>query len=708
MCPLAPVMSASLWSAALDVSAPDHWLERVRQRIGTRLEAQPARRQARPAVWLGIFFVSLYLLTMGGHLDSPDEELMFQVTRSLAERGSLDVGDTGLAERLVLGGTDGRSYVPYSPVASAMSVPFYKVGQAIGVLLPARYADVAERFGVGLRDPLISAAACVLVYTFALELGFGTLVAVLLSLAFGIATFAWPFSKYSFSEPVTEFWLLMAVFAAVCAVRRRRPIGWSALSALALGLAIGSKATAGLALPALLVYLAAAGGGRVRTRLERSVPFVLVLMLPALGLALLNAARFGNPLDTGYHLENVLDLSHPVGIAGLLVSPAKSLFLYAPVALLGLLGFARLAARLPWEAGVFVWLLASHVVFHGLLVIWSGDAAWGPRYLLPALPFGVLPAGAPLAWTIGRLRRACWGAFGMLVGLGVLVNLGGVVVDQRVAFDILLDKAGGNVDRLDDLRWNPRLSPVLIHWQEFAERVGAVSAAWSQPATLVSGTYGKEAIEPVDVGTVPQPDLFPRWTSGAAVFELKTRRQPAELMLEYLDNRPGDLGPAVVHIVVDGTPLPESQITRVQSDVPLPDKRRPWFVQARLDDAVSGRDAVTVEIRSQTWQPARDTHASTDVRDLGIQIWDVRFQVGGQDVPLGEALLSPMPVSDARPWSYELMTWFYTPPWHLVDVWLWYLYLSGLPRWLLLLGLIPAAGVVWSARRLWPVLRSAC
>jgi len=167
---------------------------------------------------------------------------------------------------------------------------------------------------------------------------------------------------------------------------------------------------------------------------------------------------------------------------------------------------------------------------------------------------------------------------------------------------------------------------------------------------------------------------------------LKNHGQPAELTLEYLDNRPSSLGPAVVQIVVNGSPLPEGDITRTQSDVPLPDKRRPWFVKARLDDAVIGQNAASVE------NPLADMARPPDVRDLGIQIWDLRFRSTGQEPGHGRSAVSPMPVTDALPWSYELETWFYMPPWHLADVWLWYLYLSGLPRSYMLIALAPAAG----------------
>src|SRR5690349_4961896 len=78
----------------VDVSALD---VRTRQPRSSEIDAGPPaaprfeRHLASPALLLGIFLACLYLLTMGGHLDSPDEELMFQVTRSLAERGSMDI-----------------------------------------------------------------------------------------------------------------------------------------------------------------------------------------------------------------------------------------------------------------------------------------------------------------------------------------------------------------------------------------------------------------------------------------------------------------------------------------------------------------------------------------------------------------------------------------------------------------------------------------
>jgi hypothetical protein len=215
----------------------------------------------------------------------------------------------------------------------------------------------------------------------------------------------------------------------------------------------------------------------------------------------------------------------------------------------------------------------------------------------------------------------------------------------------------------------------------------------------VSGTYPKEPVAAEDADEAARSDLFPRWTSGSALFDLRNPGNNVQLSLEYLDNRPESIGPATVDILVDGTPVPESDISRIHSSIPLPDKRLPWFITAQLDDALAGKASATVEIRSQPWQPSRDAPPSTDIRELGVQIWDLHFQSNDQDLSIKEAPFTQMPVTDAQPWSFNVETWFYAPP-HLVDMWFWYLGLSDLPRALLLLVLAPAIGLVWSSVRL--------
>jgi hypothetical protein len=82
---------------------------------------------------------------------------------------------------------------------------------------------------------------------------------------------------------------------------------------------------------------------------------------------------------------------------------------------------------------------------------------------------------------------------------------------------------------------------------------------------------------------------------------------------------------------------------------------------------------------------------------LGIQLEDARAWVTRQFLPLAESPAPRLRASDAEIWGFVTEEWFYVPTTHLADIRLWYLALSGPPRTLLLLGLIPAAGLAASA-----------
>ena len=129
----------------------------------------------------------------------------------------------------------------------------------------------------------------------------------------------------------------------------------------------------------------------------------------------LNAWRMGSPLEFGYGGET-LAFSTPLlrGLRGLLFEPGKGLLFYAPLAIAGLVLLYRAT---PLErvllGGATLLLLFTMARWW----CWNGALAWGPRLLLPVLPFMVAPAG--------RLKRAPLAA---LVSIGILFNAPGALV----------------------------------------------------------------------------------------------------------------------------------------------------------------------------------------------------------------------------------------------------------------------------------------
>jgi hypothetical protein len=155
-----------------------------------------------------------------------------------------------------------------------------------------------------------------------------------------------------------------------------------------------------------------------------AVPWPLLLSFAGILFlwALFEFARFGK-LFGGYAGET---FSYPffTGLLRLTVLPNKGLLWYAPIVLFAPVGFVALYrrdARLAHASALsFVALLFAASAWWA----WDGQAGWGPRLLLPALPPIVLLAGFACASSGRPVRLA--GALALFLGSGV--NLLGALV----------------------------------------------------------------------------------------------------------------------------------------------------------------------------------------------------------------------------------------------------------------------------------------
>jgi hypothetical protein len=70
----------------------------------------------------------------------------------------------------------------------------------------------------------------------------------------------------------------------------------------------------------------------------------------------------------------------------------KGLFVFNPLALLGLVGLALLWRRNRPLAVLFLLLIVTRILFFSKWSVWDGGWCWGPRFLLPILPLLMLAA----------------------------------------------------------------------------------------------------------------------------------------------------------------------------------------------------------------------------------------------------------------------------------------------------------------------------
>ena len=295
-----------------------------------------------------------------------------------------------------------------------------------------------ERLGYSLLNGFVTATTAVLLLALVVLLGYSVGAAVCVALGFGLGTLAWPYATYDFSEPTAALFLIAGT-TAIYAARRypRWALGLGFAAGTAFVLAVGAKYTSAIIIPLIVLQAVWLGLRQSAAPHERRVALALVLTLALLGLLGLLAmiAIAGRvPIVLGEWLGGLqrgwLSLPIWIGLRGLLFSPGKSLFLYAPVLILAVLGMPAFWRRHRTEGLLFLVAPWLFVLVFSMKSVWHGGG-WGPRYLVMIVPFLAITA-APVVQSLvsgdgshikRRLLRACCG---LLLALSCAVQVMGV------------------------------------------------------------------------------------------------------------------------------------------------------------------------------------------------------------------------------------------------------------------------------------------
>jgi hypothetical protein len=632
--------------------------------------------------------LGLYLLTMSGHTYSPDEETMLATAEAVGLHGTFALPPSRTLVEVP--GADHRYYSQYGPGQPVAALPWVWLGHGLAGLLgldPAAQGFVV-RFVLGSFNLVVGAALAALLFAVARGLGAGRRGALAPAALLAFGTFLWPMSRTFFAEPLTAL-LLFGAFAALAV--RPRPLLAGALGALALSVKIQYVvALPALGLLAAWLALAAWRAGERRVAARRIGGFALGAAVGAAPLLLYNTLIFGSPTSSGYHQSLAETFTTPLlyGLNGLLLSPGKGLWLYAPPVALGLLGLAPFARRRPALAATVVGVVLPTLGLFALYHFWPGDGSWGPRYLLPLLPFLLLPAVALLpAAGAASAPFAAWPApRRLLAGLILILGLAGLGVQAlgaAVNFDTYINLVNDDATRY----WNATYSPVRGHWTVLRQRLGAWLDRQAYPHAAVALLTGGFSYSE---GDKYKAELFPRWTTGAATIALpEIAVYPLTLTLRVADHRPPALPRAELTVALAGAAIPAQR-------EPVPGSGVESVVTARVDrpPGAAGRP-LNLTLTTPTWNPKK-AGAGARNEDLGLLIESLDLRgAGGQPLRLVDALpIQPM---------YPAPRWYYdTQSAHLLDLWAWYLAASGIPRrasgLLAALVLLPGLALVaWGA-----------
>jgi len=309
---------------------------------------------------------------------------------------------------------NGNVYPNKAPGISLLAAPAYGLVQGIGSTLGAdpdawRSLTLNAWLATALSVGLVGALGCLIFYraSRALFPEIGPLPHLAAAWTFGLATMMFPFSTMLFDHVPVAVLLLLAFSLLVRARdlsdddRRARTLAFAGAGAAA-GFAVVFNYSAGVAVPLLAAYAWRVGSLRFVTS------FIVGGVAPALVLASYHALCFGSPfaLPHSYMAQTfrsreswlgMFSLPDAVVAWKLLFSSHRGLFFTSPVLLLAALGIGRMFSRRETrdEAFLCVAMFGAFLVVNAAFDRWHAGFTFGPRYLIPALPFlalGLAPA----------------------------------------------------------------------------------------------------------------------------------------------------------------------------------------------------------------------------------------------------------------------------------------------------------------------------
>ena len=377
----------------------------------------PALEDRSIAVRLGAAVTLLLLLVGQGQITVLDGSSMLAVAQSIVHDGSLAVPPA-----LGVPGDDGLHYSKYGLLLPLLSVLPVALVQPVGALTGR--VDLLEAAAAAALMPPIAGLLAAALFVLGRRLAAPRAASLLVAAGIVLGTYLLPYGRDFFTEPLVALGLVVMVERALA--------GREAQAAAALALAVLARPQSAAFVPLLWAFLALRGAG-VRGLARTLAP----LAAAAAVTVAYNLARFGSPLEFGYEPPVDPGFTTPLleGAGGLLLSPEKSIVLFAPAVVLAPLAIAALWRRDRATAGLLTALFAATFVLAATWHSWMGGWSWGPRLVIPGVAVALVALAPWIGEHVRRLRLA-----GALFALGCLLSVPAVVAPAGAQ---LLDRDPG-------------------------------------------------------------------------------------------------------------------------------------------------------------------------------------------------------------------------------------------------------------------------
>lgn len=343
----------------------------------------------RPLYLFLFFGLVLSVLFSSGQIENPDTHLRLTQTRILLQDWRFGLPDN-VGEDMhgnIAINEFGQRHMVYNPGHTIAFIPIYLMSKVFCSDEASSYYFSA--YYVSFINYFLHAFCAFFLFKIALLLGASEQRAYLLSAFFGLSSYSFVFAQSTYEHHFEMLFILMSMFYALKNNSKKSGI----TSGLLLSLGLIFRTTTILAVPAVLLMLKDTKS-RLRALLGLSIGVVFVLLY--------NYYRFGSPFESGYPIAWTLthgdkfvfwSISRiPIALFGLLFSPGKGLLFFSPTILIAMLGLRTFWTKNRWMTYSIILMSVIYLGIFSLNFAWHGSIwSYGPRYILPIVPFLYLP-----------------------------------------------------------------------------------------------------------------------------------------------------------------------------------------------------------------------------------------------------------------------------------------------------------------------------
>ena len=425
---------------------------------------------------LFITCLAVYIIFWSGHQYSIDGIVMFQYAKVILFKGSLFFDPP-----LMWGVPFETSKWPigmtliYIPVLFILSSTIFHANPEISQIpsnpstaFPPEYFSNRPYFYSSLANPIITALTVILVYYFGITLGFSKRNACIAALIFGLVSPATVYARFDFAQPLASL-LLIAALLLFFQSKQLGSLGKLTVSGVFLGFAILTRPELVIIPGMVMVALSSSIYHPLKNRFWWLGPglFILPIGLSLLVNQIINSYRFGTFLRFGYNLtsEFSLDPLHfGMAFVGNLFSPGRGIFIFFPISTFGILGLVQLYKRDRWSGLLIGSVTLGFAIFYSTWKQWDAGISWGPRFLIPALPYLTLLALSAYNHFSANYRRMSSFVFILLLIFGGIANLQGLLFNFLGFYSSI--QLSDQVSYLGLNNFNVSFSPIFAGWND--------------------------------------------------------------------------------------------------------------------------------------------------------------------------------------------------------------------------------------------------